>query len=215
MKKIGILGSGAVAKALGNGFIKHGYSVMLGTRNADKLSEWKAHAGESASVGSFEAAAKYGDILVLAVKGSIAADVIDLAGPQNLDGKTVIDTTNPIADAPPQDGVLKYFTSLDESLMEILQERFPAVHFVKAFNSVGNAVMVNPEYKQGQPTMFICGNNDAAKKETTGILEQFGWDVADMGKVSSARAIEPLCMLWCIPGFMNNSWTHAFKLIME
>lgn len=215
MKKIGILGSGAVAKTLGSGFVKHGYEVMLGTRDTGKLSDWKTNAGDKASTGSFEEAAKFGDIIVLAVKGGAAADVIDMAGPQNMAGKTLIDATNPIAEAPPQDGVLKFFTSLDESLMEKLQARFPAVHFVKAFNSVGNAMMVNPIYKQGMPTMFICGNNDAAKQEVSGILEQFGWEIADMGKAAAARAIEPLCMLWCIPGFINNQWTHAFKLVKE
>ena len=215
MKKIGILRSGAVAKTLGSGFVKHGYEVMLGTRDTGKLSDWKTNAGDKASTGSFEEAAKFGDIIVLAVKGGAAADVIDMAGPQNMAGKTLIDATNPIAEAPPQDGVLKFFTSLDESLMEKLQARFPAVHFVKAFNSVGNAMLVNPVYKQGMPTMFICGNNDAAKQEVSGILEQFGWQIADMGKAAAARAIEPLCMLWCIPGFINNQWTHAFKLVKE
>lgn len=188
---------------------------MLGTRDAAKLADWKEQAGENGQVGSFEAAARYGDIIVLAVKGKAAADVIDLAGPQNMAGKTMIDTTNPIADAPPEDGVLKYFTSLDESLMERLQERFPAMHFVKAFNSVGNTMMVNPNYKQGIPTMFICGNNEAAKKEASDILDKFGWGTSDMGKAASARAIEPLCMLWCIPGFMQNQWSHAFKLVTE
>ncbi len=215
MKKIGILGSGAVAKALGSGFLKHGYEVMLGTRSAEKLAEWKSSAGNKASIGSFEDVAKFGDIIVLAVKGTVAAEAIEMAGPQNMAGKTVIDATNPIAEAPPQDGVLKFFTTLEESLMEKLQSRFPGMHFVKAFNSVGNAMMVNPSYKQGMPTMFICGNNDAAKKEVCDILEQFGWDIADMGKAAAARAIEPLCMLWCIPGFINNQWTHAFKLVKE
>jgi predicted dinucleotide-binding enzyme len=215
MKKIGILGSGAVAKALGSGFLKHGYEVMLGTRSAEKLAEWKSSSGNKASIGSFEDVAKFGDIIVLAVKGTVAAEAIEMAGPQNMAGKTVIDATNPIAEAPPQDGVLKFFTTLEESLMEKLQSRFPGMHFVKAFNSVGNAMMVNPSYKQGMPTMFICGNNDAAKKQVCDILEQFGWDIADMGKAAAARAIEPLCMLWCIPGFINNQWTHAFKLVKE
>jgi len=213
MKKIGILGSGAVAHTLGNGFIKHGYEVMLGSRDLNKIAAWKEKAGDKASIGSFEEAAKFGDIIVLAVKGTAAADVIDLAGPQYLIGKTVIDTTNPIAAAPPEDGVLKYFTTMDESLMEQLQTRFPALHFVKAFNSVGNGAMVNPSYKDGKPSMFICGNNDAAKKETSYILGQFGWEVEDMGKAAAARAIEALCMLWCIPGFLHNQWTHAFKLV--
>jgi predicted dinucleotide-binding enzyme len=213
MKKIGILGSGTVAQTLGSGFIKHGYEVMLGSRDISKLAAWKEREGAKAATGSFEDTAKFGDIIVLAVKGTVAADVIEMAGPQHLTAKTIIDATNPIAPAPPEDGVLKFFTNMDESLMEQLQTRFPAPHFVKAFNSVGSHMMVNPVYKDGKPTMFICGNNDAAKKETRDILDQFGWDVEDMGKAAAARPIEALCMLWCIPGFVHNQWTHAFKLL--
>jgi predicted dinucleotide-binding enzyme len=151
--------------------------------------------------------------VVLAAKGTAAMEVLRLAGAANLAGKPVIDVTNPIADAPPVNGVLKYFTTLDDSQMERLQREFPDARFVKAFNSVGNAFMVNPQFKGGKPTMFICGNDDAAKKTVTGILDQFGWETADMGKVEAARAIEPLCILWCIPGFLRNDWVHAFKLL--
>ena len=129
----------------------------------------------------------------------------------NLAGKPVIDATNPIADAPPTNGVLKFFTNLDESLMERLQREFGNVHFVKAFNSVGNACMVNPQFKGGKPTMFICGNDEAAKKTVSGILDQFGWETVDMGKAEAARAIEPLCMLWCIPGFLRNEWMSRLQ----
>ena len=125
----------------------------------------------------------------------------------------MIDTTNPIAEAPPEDGVLRFTTSLDESLMEQLQHRFPDVNFVKAFNSVGNMFMVNPSFPGGKPSMFICGNNQEAKNEVQEILDLFGWETEDMGKAAGARAIEPLCMLWCIPGFLRNQWTHAFKLV--
>jgi predicted dinucleotide-binding enzyme len=127
----------------------------------------------------------------------------------------VIDTTNPIADAPPDHGVLRFFTTYDQSLMEQLQSEFPDVHFVKAFNSVGAAFMVDPEFAGGKPTMFICGNDEAAKKSVGKILDQFGWEIEDMGSVEAARAIEPLCMLWCIPGFLRNQWTHAFKLLKK
>jgi 8-hydroxy-5-deazaflavin:NADPH oxidoreductase len=109
---------------------------------------------------------------------------------------------------------LKFFTSHDESLMERLQREFPSANFVKAFNSVGSALMVNPQFKGGKPTMFICGNSEAAKKSVGGILDQFGWEVADMGSAEAARAIEPLCMLWCLPGFLRNEWVHAFKLLV-
>lgn len=212
MKKIGIIGSGVVAKALGNGFLKHNYEVMLGTRDTAKLAEWKEKGGAHAHTGSFEDAAKFGKIVVLAVKGSAAASAVEEAGPQNLQWKTVIDTTNPISAAPPENGVIRFSTGLDESLMEQLQTRFPEIHFVKSFNSVGNAYMVNPAFKE-QPTMFICGNNDDAKSEVKSILDQFGWDVADMGKATGARAIEPLCMLWCIPGMLRGEWNHALKLV--
>jgi len=150
---------------------------------------------------------------VLAVKGSAAADVLKAAGAANLAGKTVIDTTNPIADAPPVNGVLQFYTSLDESQHERLQRAFPEIKFVKAFNSVGNAFMVNPQFKDGKPTMFICGNDEPAKKTVRTVLDQFGWETADMGQAEAARAIEPLCMLWCIPGFLRNDWAHAFKLL--
>jgi len=211
MKKIGIIGSGVVAKALGSGFIKHGYEVMLGSRDVSKLAEWQTK-NSKGHTGSFEDAAKFGDLVVLAVKGSAAAEAVELAGPQHLNGKTVIDTCNPIADAPPENGVLKYFTTLEESLLERLQAQFPEIHFVKSFNSVGNTDMVDPNFGE-KPTMFICGNNDTAKKEVHEILQEFGWEIADMGKATAARAIEPLCMLWCIPGMLSNEWSHAFRLV--
>ena len=210
--KIGILGSGVVAKALGKGFLAHGHEPMLGTRDRSRLKDWLAE-NPGSSAGSFAEAARFGELLVLAVKGTAAADALRAAGTGNLTGKPVIDTTNPIADAPPVNGVLKFFTSLDESLMERLQREFAGARFVKAFNSVGNASMVAPAFKGGTPTMFICGNDETAKKTVTGILDQFGWETADMGAVEGARAIEPLCMLWCIPGFLRNDWAHAFKLV--
>src|ERR1044072_3852282 len=129
-KKIGILGSGIVAKTLGSGFIKHGYEVMLGTRNASKLDDWKTASG--GKVGSFEEAGAFGDVLVLAAKGTIAAEVLRLAKEKNINGKTVIDATNPIAEAPPENGVIRYFTEANDSLMERLQKEFPEVDFVKA-----------------------------------------------------------------------------------
>jgi 8-hydroxy-5-deazaflavin:NADPH oxidoreductase len=210
--KIGILGSGDVAKALAAGFLRHDHQVTLGTRSPDKLAEW-AQRNPAAAVTDVATAARFGNVVVLAVKGAAAADALRAAGAANLKGKTLIDATNPIAEAPPTHGVLKFFTTLDESLMERLQREFPEVRFVKAFNSVGNACMVDPKFKGGKPTMFICGNDEAAKRTVGGILSQFGWETADMGRAEAARAIEPLCMLWCIPGFLNNDWTHAFKLL--
>jgi hypothetical protein len=210
--KIGILGSGDVAKALGEGFIKHGHEAMLGTRDAGKLADW-AKANPKSHIGSFQEAAKFGETIVLAVKGGAAAAALESAGPANLANKTVIDATNPTTDEPPTNGVLNFFTDFKESLLERLQKQFPTARFVKAFNSVGADLMVNPQLKGGKPTMFICGNDASAKKTVGGILDQFGWETADMGTAQAARAIEPLAILWCIPGFLANEWTHAFKVL--
>src|SRR5579863_2780637 len=208
MSKIAVLGSGQVGQVLADGFLKHGHEVMRGSRQPDKLAAWKSGAGSKASVGSFAEAAKWGDAALLAVKGSAAVAVLEQAGVANLAGKLVMDATNPIADAPPQNGVIRYFTDLNESLMERLQKKAPDAHFVKVFSSVGSGFMVNPKFPGGPPTMFICGNDKGAKGEVKKVLEHFGWEAADMGAIEAARAIEPLCMLWCIPGLMQNSWTH-------
>jgi predicted dinucleotide-binding enzyme len=176
------------------------------------LADWLAQR-RGVRTGSFAETATFGEVVVLAVKGTVAPDALRAAGPANLAGKVVIDATNPIADAPPVNGVLTFFTDLGESLMERLQRAFADARFVKAFNSVGHRLMVNPRFTGGPPTMFICGNDDAAKRTVRGVLDQFGWETADMGKAESARAIEPLCMLWLIPGFLRNEWSHAFKLL--
>jgi len=128
-------------------------------------------------------------------------------------GKAVLDTTNPIAEAPPVNGVLQFFTGPGDSLLERLQASVPAAHFVKAFSCVGNALMVDPKLPGGPPTMFICGNDEAARRQAATLIEQLGWEVEDLGTAEAARAIEPLCMLWCIPGFRQNRWDHAFKLL--
>jgi hypothetical protein len=212
--RIGILGTGVVGETLADGFLQHGHTVMIGSRSPEKLADWvKEHNGGQA--GTFAQAAEFGEALVLAVKGSVASEALLQAGADNLAGKVVMDATNPIADKPPVNGVLRYFTNLDESLMEKLQKQFPEAKFVKAFNSVGAPRMVNPDFAGGKPTMFICGNDAGAKKTVSGILDQFGWETADMGAVEAARAIEPLCMLWCIRGFAHNQWGHAFKLLID
>lgn len=210
MKKVAVLGSGQVGEVLGNGFLQHGYAVMRASREPSKLAAWKSSAKGDAHTGTFAEAAAWGDIIVLAVKGGGAEAALDQAGIANLANKTVIDATNPIADAPPQNGVIVYFTSPNESLMERLQKKAPAARLVKAFNSVGSAFMVNPKFPS-PPSMFICGNDAAAKTETTEILSKFGWETIDMGGVESARPIEALCQLWCLPGFLRNDWAHAFK----
>ena len=211
--KVGIIGSGVVAQTLGGGFLKHSHEVALGTRDPAKLKDW-ATKHKGAAVKSMGDAASFGDVVVVAVAGDAALEALKQAGAGALAGKPVIDACNPIGGGPPVNGVLSFFTPQNESLMEQLQKAYPNAHFVKAFNSVGNGQMINPQFAGGKPTMFICGNDENAKKTVAQILDQFGWETEDMGAVEAARAIEPLCKLWCIPGVGKGDWSaHAFKLL--
>jgi len=209
--KIGILGSGVVGETLANGFLAEGDEVMRGSRDPLKLGGWKNKAGQGASVGTFEETARFGEVVVLAVKGTAAEACISQCG-SALDGKVVLDTTNPIAEKAPVNGVLSYFTTFEESLMERLQKKSPKARFVKCYSSVGAPLMVKPKLP-ATPSMFICGNDAAAKQQATAILTRFGWEAEDMGGVEGARAIEPLCILWCIPGLLKGQWNHAFKVL--
>ena len=214
LPKIGIIGSGIVGQVLAKAFVSEGHDVKLGTRNiAKEEAVLFKEANPVIMLGTFDETAQFGELLVLATGGSVTEEAITLAGIANFSGKVIIDATNPIAAAPPENGVLKFFTDLNESLMEKIQQFIPEGRVVKAFNSVGNAFMYKPDFAGGPPTMFITGNDEDAKKTVTTILTSFGWETEDMGKAEAARAIEPLCILWCIPGLINNKWTHAFKLL--
>ncbi|HEY4105961.1 MAG TPA: NAD(P)-binding domain-containing protein [Polyangiaceae bacterium] len=212
MKKVAVVGSGVVGQVLADGFLKHGYEVIRASRDPSKLDDWKKSAGAKASTGTPGEAAKAADLIVLAVKGGGAEEAVAACG-DGLSGKTVLDTTNPITDAPPTNGVLSFFTNFEDSLMERLQRKAPKAHFVKAFSCVGSNFMVNPNFGGTKPTMFICGSDPGAKTEAKTVLDQFGWETEDMGSAEAARAIEPLCILWCIPGLSGKGWNHAFKLL--
>jgi 8-hydroxy-5-deazaflavin:NADPH oxidoreductase len=212
--RMGVIGSGVVGQTLAAGLKKHGYDVRIASRSPAKLADFAGASG--IQTGTFADVAAWAEGVVLAVRGAAAGEVLNEAGPANLSGKLVMDTTNPIAAEPPEDGVVRYFTSPNDSLMERLQAACPEAKFVKAFNSVGSPLMVNPQFTGGKPTMFYCGNDQAAKAAVLRIIEQFGWEGADMGTVKAARAIEPLCQLWCIPGFRENKWaSHAFHLLQR
>jgi len=210
-RRVGVVGSGEVGQALAAGLARHGYEARIGTRTPGKLSAFSRGTGIPAA--SFSEVAAWAEAIVLAVAGTAALSALGQAGQGALAGKLVVDVTNPITDDPPQDGVIRYFTGPNESLMEQLQATYPDACFVKAFNSVGSALMVNPELRGGKPTMFYCGDDPEAKRVVAGIIEQFGWSGEDMGRGIAARALEPLAILWCIPGFLHDDWMHAFQVL--
>lgn len=211
---LAILGTGDVAQAFARGLMALGHTVMLAGRDAaataERLAAFAAETG--ARTGSYAQAAAFGTVAFLAVKGTAAEDALRAAGPA-LDGKLVVDATNPIADEAPEHGVLRYFTARNESLGERLQAAFPSLKVVKAFNTVGAAHFVRPSFAQGPGSMFIAGNDAEAKQAVAGLVEVWGWQPYDVGRIEGARTTEPLCQLWCLPGFLRNDWVHAFKVI--
>ncbi len=215
-KAVAIIGSGVVGETLANGFLKYGFKVCRASRDPSKLSEWLSSAEPKGQVtiGTFKEACKCSDIVVLATAGPVWESVLEQCGLDNLKGKVIIDATNPISGGA-EDGVLEFFAGVKDSLMEKLQEKVPEGKFVKAWNCVGFMHFVDPDFGNDKPTMFICGNDASAKEEVSTILEMFGWEVADMGTVKAARAIEPLCQLWCIPAYLGKETNYAFKLLKQ
>ncbi len=209
--KIGIIGSGGVARTLGNAFLQKGHEVMLGSRDAAKLADWAEEAGEKASTGSFADAARFGELVLLSVLGEAAVEAVRLAGPENLSGKTVLDLTNPLdfsGGVPP-----KFTAAVGESLGEQIQRAAPEARVVKAFNTIGAAIMVDPRFGGDTATLFIAGDDERAKSEATGLIEEFGWDVEDLGGIEQSFFLEAFASLWINYGFKNNHWTHAFKFL--
>jgi predicted dinucleotide-binding enzyme len=211
--RVGVLGSGDVGRVLAAGFVSLGHEVKVGSRDPEKLRAWADAAGERASTGSFADAAGFGDIIVLATLGSGTADAIRLAGIDSFGGKVVIDTTNPLDFSRGMPPTL--YVGTTDSLGEQIQLLLPAARVVKAFNTVGNAHMINPQFPGGPPDMFLCGNDDGAKKIVSQICEHFGWGVIDLGGIEASRYLEPMCMTWVLHGVRSGSWNHAFKMLRK
>ena len=212
--KIGILGSSTVGQALAIGLARHGHEVTVGTRDPKKLAKF-AHEAK-VSIGSFADAAKFGDLVILALNGQGAESALEIAGPASFGEKLVLDATNPLdfsKGMPP--GLLVGTT---DSLGERIQRKLPRAKVVKCFNTVPSTAMIDPPFKD-PVAMFICGNDAEAKKRTAELLESLGWPgVLDVGGIDGARWLEALVPLWVRTGVVLNlfgkgSW--AFKVVTE
>jgi 8-hydroxy-5-deazaflavin:NADPH oxidoreductase len=212
--RVAVLGTGEVGKSLGNAFLALGHEVRMGARDAsnEKAVAWAANAEGQASAGTFADAAGFGEIVVLATLGSAVQQVLQAAVAQACAGKLVIDTTNPLDFSQ---GSPRLAIGHTDSGGEQVQRLLPAANVVKAFNTVGNALMFRPSLPGGPPDMFICGNDEASKERVTALLLDFGWRTIDLGTIESSRYLEPMCMVWVVFGLRSKGWNHAFKLLRK
>jgi predicted dinucleotide-binding enzyme len=213
--KVGILGTGDVGQSLAKGFLALGHDVKMGGREArnEKALAFVKQAGPKASAGTFAEAAAFGELLVLATLGAANKEVLAQAGAENLRGKVLIDATNPLdfsKGAPPTLALAGQDSGGEEA-----QRLAPGAHVVKAFNTVGHTHMFRPQFPGGPPDMFICGNDEGAKKKVLGLLQEFGWNSADLGGIECSRYLEAMCMAWVLYGFRTGGWNHAFKMLRK
>jgi predicted dinucleotide-binding enzyme len=183
--------------------------VMLGTRDPHKLAAWRMQHGENAKIGSFAEAAAFGELIVVATLGMRAVEAIAQGDPKSYEGKVVMDVTNPLSDDRPP----RLAIGFDDSLGECVQRALPNARVVKAFNTVGAALMIDPKLPAGPPDMFIAGNDVPAKATVAEIARAFGWNVVDLGGIEASRYLEPMCMAWVLYGIHTGGWQHAFKML--
>ena len=212
---VGIIGSGQVARSLARGFVTLGHQVKLGSRTPEKLAGCVAELGAGASAGTFAAAADFGDVGVVATRWSGTEEALGLAeGRGTLAGKVVIDVTNPLVFR--EDGPPTLALGHSDSGGEQVQRWLPESRVVKAFNIVGNTLFFRPDLPGGPPTMFICGDDEGARRTVGQIIEDFGWpEVVDIGGIEGARVLEPMCILWVLYGIQAGGWDHAFKMLQR
>jgi hypothetical protein len=213
--RVGVLGSGEVGRRLAEGFCSRGHEVMIGSRDPGKseLREWASGEGAGIQAGTFADAARHGELLVLAVLGNAAPEAIAEAGAANFSGKVVIDAMNPLdfsGGFPP-----KLSIAGEDSLGERMQRELPDARVVKAFNTIGNQYFVDPSFAEGQPTMLIAGNDEAAKRTVGDVLADFGWpEPVDIGGIEGSRELEAICIAWVKIGGLRGAWDHGFKLLV-
>jgi predicted dinucleotide-binding enzyme len=212
--RVGVIGSGVVGRALARGFASRGHEVRIGSRDPSKpeLAEWLAgEDGHGVSAATFDDVAAFGELLVLATDWSGTESAIDLAGRPSFGAKVVIDVTNPLQYREGGPPVLALGHT--DSGGEQVQRWLPNARVVKAFNIVGNGLMVDPQLPGGPPDMFIAGEDEDAKGAVTALCEDFGWVVHDLGGIEGARLLEPLALVWITVGFREQAWAQAFKLL--
>jgi predicted dinucleotide-binding enzyme len=210
--RVGILGSGEVAKSLARGFLTEGHGVMLGSREPAKLDSWVRESGKGASNGTFSETAEYAELVVLAVNGTKSVEAIQIAGAEKFRAKIVVDATNPVEMS---DGLPKLVGGLGTSSGELNQKALAGAFVVKAFNTVGHAHFYKPEFPGGPPDMFLCGDDTKAKEQVARTCKSFGWNPIDVGAIALSHYLEATATIWIITAIVGGHWNQAFKLLRK
>ena len=218
--KVGVLGTGGVGRTLGSALVNLGHEVRMGARAADNTNAaaWVKETGDRASAGTFEAAAAFGDLIVLATLGVATEDIIHSAKLEHFAGKVVLDTTNPLVLEKGQPPALSIGHT--DSLGERIQRLISSAKVVKIFNTVCYGLMINPKFEDGRPDMFLAGNEPDAKRLAGEFCAAWGWGTVDLGGIESSRLLEPMVIAWLkvgltsgLPLRTSGTWNHAFKLL--
>lgn len=222
---IGVLGTGVVGQVVGAALAAKSHQVMIGTRDVQKslantepnafgMPGFGAWAKEhpQLKVGTFAEAAAFGELIVNATNGLGSLAALELAGAANLSGKVLVDIANELdfsKGMPPRS-----LAADTLSLAEKIQAAFPEAKVVKTLNTMNAYVMVNPKLVAGDSTVFLSGNDAAAKATVSEILSGFGWtDILDLGDISSARGVEMLMPLWLRAWGVIGNTPFNFKIV--
>jgi predicted dinucleotide-binding enzyme len=196
---IGILGTGQVGETLATKLISNGHKVKMGSRSAtnEKAASWVKKIGANASHGTFSDSAKFGELIINCTKGEVALEALKLAGEENLNGKVLIDVSNPLDFSKGMPPTLTVCNT--DSIGEQIQKSFPSAKVVKTFNTMSCLIMVNPRSLTGSHVIFLCGNDYGAKDKVQHLLKTFGWrenEILDLGDITASRGCEMVLPLW-------------------
>lgn len=213
--RFGVMGAGPVGQAISARLAELGHEVMLGTRKPEKLMGWQKSAGEKVKIGSFAESTAFGEMLFNATNGEGSLSALNMAGEVNLNGKVLIDISNPLDTSmgmPPS-----LFVSNTDSLGEQIQHAFPKVKVVKTLNTMNNQVMVRPrDLADGDHHVFLSGDDAGAKAQVAEVLKSFGWvNILDLGDITTARGAEMYMALWLrLWGSINNP-IYNIKIVFQ
>lgn len=210
---IGIIGAGSVGKVLAKGWIDAGHSVKISSRDpmSESLFTWKEQMGPDCHIATFEEAASFGEVIVLAINWSGVETVLKQISTTALHDKVIIDLSNAVEFSETPQLALKGI-----SAGELIQQWLPGSRVVKTLNMVGSATMVNPSFTEGRPVMYLCGNDEQAKSTVQQLLASIGWqDVIDLGDISRSSLLESLMLTCLISEIRQQEFGSAFALLRK